>query len=84
MYLPLLFHLFLLVFCFISSFASGATLLEEEGMYLIYVSLLTIPDVNENLKEQIEQNRVIVKLNQRSELFSIINVKEYEKSVIFL
>ncbi|XP_045801008.1 probable leucine-rich repeat receptor-like serine/threonine-protein kinase At3g14840 [Trifolium pratense] len=30
MSLPLLFHLFLLVFCFISSFASGATLLEEE------------------------------------------------------
>ncbi|KAK2368168.1 putative leucine-rich repeat receptor serine/threonine-protein kinase [Trifolium repens] len=30
MSLPLLFHLFVLTFCFISSFAGGATLLEEE------------------------------------------------------
>jgi len=32
-------HLLFLSFCLISSFASGATLLQDEGMYFINVSL---------------------------------------------
>jgi len=50
---PLSFHLLLLAFCLISSFASGATLLEEEGSYLICLLVNYYHDKNITISKRL-------------------------------